>query len=75
MMTTDVIIITIGRLSIISNLKPLLYVVKIEKSSNDGEYLQYKSCSWIAVSLLFSIFTIFPVRYDMPKCSQVCTLK
>ena len=38
----------------------------MENSSKDGEYLQHKRYSWIAVSLLFSVFTFFPVRYT-PK--------
>ena len=61
----------ISRFSIIFSLKSLLSLVKIEKSSKDGEQLQHKRRSWIAVSLLLSVFTIFPVRYEIPKCSQI----
>ena len=49
----------ISRLSIIFSLKSLLSLVKIEKFSKDGEYLQHKRCSWIAVILLLSFFTFF----------------
>ena len=49
----------IRTLSIIFSLKSLLSLVKIEKSSKDGEYLQHKRCSWIAISFLLSIFTFF----------------
>ena len=64
----------IKRLSIIFSLKSLPCLVKIEKSSKDGEYLQHKRCSWITVSL-FSIFSFFPVRCEMPKFSQIRNLK
>ena len=37
----------------------------MEKSSKVREWLQYKSCPWITVSLLMSIFTFFPVRCEM----------
>ena len=47
---------SIKRISIILSLKLLLFVVKIEN----------KRYSWIAVSLLFSIFTFLSVRYEIP---------
>ena len=56
----------ICKLSIIFSLKSLLSPVKMEKSSKDGKQLQHKRYSWIAVSLLLSVFTFFPVRYT-PK--------
>ena len=66
---------SISKLSIIFNLKSSLSLVKIEKFSKDGEQLQHKRCSQIVVSLLLSISTFFPVRCEMPKCSQIRTLK
>ena len=54
---------TICRLSFIFSLKSLLSLVKMEKSSKDGQQLQNKRYSWIAVSLLLSVFIFFPVRY------------
>ena len=65
----------ISGLSIIFRLKSLLSLVKIEKSSKDGESLEHKRCSWIAVTLILSISTFFPVRCEVPKCSQIWTLK
>ena len=69
------LLLAISRLSIIFSLKSLLSLVKIEKPSKDGEQLQLKRYSWIAVSLLLSIFNFFPVRCEMPKCSKIRTLK
>ena len=37
--------------------------------------MQHKRCYWMAVSLLLSIFTFFPVRCEMLKYSQIRTLK
>ena len=65
----------ISRLSIILSLKSLLSLVEMEKSSKDGEWLQHKRYSWIAVSLLLPVFTFFSMRCEMPKCSQIRTLK
>ena len=53
----------------------LLSMVKKEMSSKDGEELQHKKCSSPAVNLLLSIFTFFPVRCEISKCSQIRTLK
>ena len=49
---------SVSTLFIILSLRSLLSAVKNEKSSKDGEQLQLQSCSWIAVSLLLSIFTL-----------------
>ena len=63
------------KLSIIFSLKLLLFLVKIEKPSKHGEKLQHERCSWITVSLLLLIFTIFPMNCKKLKCSQIRTLK
>lgn len=44
------------RFSIVLNMKSLLFVVKMETSSEDEENLQHKICSRMVVSLLLTIF-------------------
>ena len=61
----------IRRLSININLKTLLLVARIEKSSKSGAWLQNKRYSLMAESS--STLTLFPASAKIPKCSLTLT--
>ena len=65
----------VSRLSIVFSLNSYYSLVKTEKSSKDRKQTKHKMCPWISISLLLSIFTCFPVRYEMSKYSHIWTLK